>query len=52
VPGRYASLSDAQLIALANRYYAAAQGTPSLTEKDRDLQQVGDVLRVLEQRHR
>jgi uncharacterized membrane protein (UPF0182 family) len=49
---QYARLSDAQLIALANSYYQAAQSTPSLTEKDRDLKQVGRILQVLQSRHR
>jgi uncharacterized membrane protein (UPF0182 family) len=49
--GRYAALSDAQLIALANQYYLAAQRTPSLTEKDRDLKQVGLILQTLQSRH-
>jgi uncharacterized membrane protein (UPF0182 family) len=49
--GKYARLSDAALIALADRYYAEAQSTPSLTEKDRDLKQVGIILRILQQRH-
>ena len=52
VPAKYAKLSDAQLIALANRYYQAAQQTPSLTEKDRDLREVGRILQVLQSRHR
>lgn len=49
--GRYASLSDSQLISLANSYYQQAQQTPSLTEKDRDLKQVGAILQVLRSRH-
>jgi hypothetical protein len=49
--GQYAHMSDAQLIALADSYYAAAQRTPSLTEKDRDLRQVGVILGVLHSRH-
>jgi uncharacterized membrane protein (UPF0182 family) len=51
VTGNYSRLTDAQLIALANRYYQAAQNTPSLTSKDRDLTQVGAILRVLMARH-
>jgi uncharacterized protein len=51
VSGRYSKLTDAQLIALANSYYAAAQSTASLTAKDRDLTQVGAILRVLRTRH-
>jgi uncharacterized membrane protein (UPF0182 family) len=49
--GKYSKLSDARLIALADRYYAAAQSTASLTEKDRDLKQVGLILRILQARH-
>lgn len=48
---RYSKMSDAQLISLANGYYAAAQRTPSLTTKDRDLTQVGTILHVLLSRH-
>jgi uncharacterized membrane protein (UPF0182 family) len=47
----YAKLPDAQLIALAERYYAEAQRTPSLSAKDRDLKQVGLILQVLRSRH-
>ncbi|MBV9279147.1 MAG: hypothetical protein JOZ41_03610, partial [Chloroflexi bacterium] len=50
--GQYARLNDAQLIALANRYFQAAQQTPSLTDKDRDLREVGRILQVLQGRHR
>lgn len=49
--GQYAKLSDAQLISLANSYYQAAQRTPSLTAKDRDLKQVGVILQELSARH-
>jgi len=49
---RYGGMNDAQLIALASSYYQAAQQTPSLTEKDRDLRQVGIILQVLRGRHR
>jgi uncharacterized membrane protein (UPF0182 family) len=49
--GKYAKLSDQQLISLANQYYQAAQATPSLTEKDRDLRQLGQILAVLRGRH-
>jgi hypothetical protein len=49
---QYAKLSDAQLIQLANSYYQAALQTPSLTEKDRDLREVGQILAVLESRHK
>lgn len=49
--GKYDKLSDARLIALADQYYAQAQSTPSLTEKDRDLKQVGIILRILQSRH-
>jgi uncharacterized membrane protein (UPF0182 family) len=51
VSRKYSALTDAQLIALANTYYSAAQNTPSLTAKDRDLTQVGAILRVLMGRH-
>ena len=51
VSGRLAKMTDAQLIALANQYYAAAQSSPSLTAKDRDLTQVGVILRLLRSRH-
>jgi uncharacterized membrane protein (UPF0182 family) len=51
VSGQYSKLTDAQLISLANSYYSAAQNTPSLTAKDRDLSQVGAILRVLRGRH-
>jgi uncharacterized membrane protein (UPF0182 family) len=49
--GKYDKLSDARLIALADQYYADAESTPSLTQKDRDLKQVGIILRVLQSRH-
>ncbi|MGI8825333.1 MAG: UPF0182 family protein [Chloroflexota bacterium] len=49
---RYASLSDARLISLANSLYRAAATTPSLTAKDHDLQQVGAILRELAVRHK
>lgn len=49
--GKYANLSDARLIALADQYYAEAQSTPSLTQKDQDLKQVGIILRILQSRH-
>jgi hypothetical protein len=49
--GKYNKLSDARLIALADQYYAEAQSTPSLTQKDRDLKQVGIILRILQSRH-
>jgi hypothetical protein len=49
--GRYTKLSDAQLIALANQYYQASQRTSSLTEKDRNLREVGRILAVLRSRH-
>ncbi len=43
----YTTLSNARLIALAEQYYNAAQRTPSLSQKDQDLKQVGAILRVL-----
>jgi len=49
---KYAKLSDTQLIRLANSYYQAALQTPSLTEKDRDLREVGRILAVLQSRHK
>jgi uncharacterized membrane protein (UPF0182 family) len=49
---QYANLSDAKLLALANSYFLAAQQTPSLSEKDKDLRQVGAILQVLQARHR
>ncbi len=49
--GAYTTLSDARLIALADQYYSAAQRTPSLSQKDQDLKQVGTILRVLMNRH-
>lgn len=48
---KFDKLSDARLIALADQYYAEAQSTPSLTQKDRDLEQVGTILRILQSRH-
>jgi uncharacterized membrane protein (UPF0182 family) len=48
---RYARLSDAQLISLANSYYQAAERTASLSQKDKDLRQVGLILQVLRSRH-
>ncbi len=48
---KFDKLSDARLIALADQYYAEAQSTPSLTQKDRDLKQVGTILRILQSRH-
>jgi uncharacterized membrane protein (UPF0182 family) len=49
--GNYAKMTDAQLLQLANAYYLAAQQTASLTEKDRDLKQLGLILQVLRTRH-
>jgi uncharacterized membrane protein (UPF0182 family) len=48
---RFDKLSDAQLLALAESYYQAATKTASLSEKDRDLKQVGAILAVLRTRH-
>jgi uncharacterized membrane protein (UPF0182 family) len=49
---KYTKLSDTQLIQLANSYYQAALQTPSLTEKDRDLREVGRILAVLQSRQK
>jgi uncharacterized membrane protein (UPF0182 family) len=51
LPSSYEKLSDEKLIALARSYYNAAQRTPSLSEKDRDLKQLGLILQVLSNRH-
>lgn len=44
-------LSTPQLIARATALYRAAESTPSLTAKDRDLRQLGDILVVLQRRN-
>ncbi len=48
---QYSHLSSTQLITLANQYFLAAERTPSLTAKDRDLRQLGLILTVLHSRH-
>ena len=48
---QYDKLTDAQLVARAQSYYQAANQTASLSEKDRDLRQVGAILAVLHARH-
>ncbi|GAC1321120.1 MAG: UPF0182 family protein [Chloroflexota bacterium] len=48
--GHYSTMTTGQLIARANALYRAAQTTPSLTAKDRDLQQLGAILRALQVR--
>ena len=51
LPKQYAHLSATQLLKLAEQYYQAAQNTASLTEKDRDLKQLGLLLRALAAKH-
>lgn len=49
---RYSRMSTPQLVRLATSYYQAAERTASLSEKDRDLKQVGLILQELLHRQR